>query len=74
MFIFCKFYLFLQTEGTSQRQTLGSLSRTPVSIENADSLEAEIHEVSSDDDEQKSKVRESSSWEHSLKKSRYNKL
>lgn len=74
MFIFCKFYLFLQTEGTSQKQTLGSLSRTPVSIENADSLEAEIHEVSSDDDEQKSKVRESSSWEHSLKKSRYNKL
>ncbi|XP_006562053.1 uncharacterized protein LOC725992 isoform X2 [Apis mellifera] len=60
----------IKTEGTSQRQTLGSLSRTPVSIENADSLEAEIHEVSSDDDEQKSKVRESSSWEHSLKKSR----
>lgn len=49
------------------------MSKTPVSIETPDSFEAEIHEVSSDnDDEQKSKVRESNSWEHSLKKSRYN--
>ncbi|XP_043788092.1 uncharacterized protein LOC122712461 isoform X2 [Apis laboriosa] len=62
----------IKTDGTSQRQTLGSLSKTPVSIETPDSFEAEIHEVSSDnEDEQKSKIRESNSWEHSLKKSRF---
>ncbi|KAK1129528.1 hypothetical protein K0M31_019250 [Melipona bicolor] len=57
----------IKTDGTSQRQTPGSLSRTPVSLETPDSLEAGIHEISSDDEEQKSKIRESSPWEHSSK-------
>ncbi|KOX79442.1 hypothetical protein WN51_02707 [Melipona quadrifasciata] len=60
----------IKTDGTSQRQTPGSLSRTPVSLETPDSLEAGIHEISSDDEEQKSKIRESSPWEHSSKRTR----
>ncbi|XP_017756666.1 PREDICTED: uncharacterized protein LOC108548307 isoform X2 [Eufriesea mexicana] len=60
----------IKTDGTSQRQTPGSLSRTPVSLETPDSLEAGIHEVSSDDEEQKSKARESSPWEHPSMKPR----
>lgn len=60
-----------QTDGTSHRQTPGSLSRTPVSLESPDSLDASIHELSSDDDEeQKRKAREPSPWEHSPKRSR----
>ncbi|XP_076390699.1 uncharacterized protein LOC100883637 isoform X3 [Megachile rotundata] len=60
-----------KTDGTSHRQTPGSLSRTPVSLESPDSLDASIHEVSSDnDEEQKRKAREPSPWEHPPKRSR----
>ncbi|KOC61153.1 hypothetical protein WH47_04419 [Habropoda laboriosa] len=61
----------IKTDGTSQRHTPGSLSRTPVSLETPDSLEAGIYEVSSNnDEEQERKAQESNSWEHPSNKSR----
>ncbi|XP_043598516.1 uncharacterized protein LOC122574688 isoform X1 [Bombus pyrosoma] len=61
----------IKTDGTSQRQTPRSLSRTPVSLETPDSLEAGIHQVSSDnDEEQKSKALEPRPWEYSSKRTR----
>ncbi|CAK9821273.1 hypothetical protein ANTRET_LOCUS36 [Anthophora retusa] len=61
----------IKTDGTSQRQTPGSLSRTQVSLETADSLDAGIYEVSSNnDEEQERKVQESNPWEHPSNKSR----
>ncbi|CAK9813164.1 hypothetical protein ANTPLA_LOCUS7718 [Anthophora plagiata] len=61
----------IKTDGTSQRQTPGSLSRTQVSLETADSLEAGIYEVSSNnDEEQERKSQESNPWEHPPNKSR----
>lgn len=70
--IYCTSYRSSQTDGTSQRQTPGSLSRTPVSLETPDSLEAGIHQVSSDnDEEQKSKALEPRPWEYSSKRTRY---
>ncbi|CAL7941770.1 unnamed protein product [Xylocopa violacea] len=62
--------LEIKTDGTSQRQTPRSLSRT-VSLETPNSPEPGTHEISSDDDEeQKRKAREPSPWEHPPKKSR----
>lgn len=62
-----------QTDGTSQRQTPRTLSRTPITPDTPDSLELGIHEVSSDDDEELKKTRGSTSWgtqEHPAKKAR----
>ncbi|XP_050457989.1 uncharacterized protein LOC126854883 isoform X2 [Cataglyphis hispanica] len=63
----------IKTDGTSQRQTPRTLSRTPITPDTPDSLELGIHEVSSDDDEEPKKIRGSTSWgiqEHSAKKTR----
>lgn len=51
-----------QTDGTSQRQTPRTLSRTPITPDTPDSLELGIHEVSSDDDEELKKTRGSTPW------------
>lgn len=64
---------YSQTDGTSQRQTPRTLSRTPITPDTPDSLELGIHEVSSDDDEEPKKTRGSTSWsiqEHPVKKAR----
>ncbi|CAL1674160.1 unnamed protein product [Lasius platythorax] len=63
----------IKTDGTSQRQTPRTLSRTPITPDTPDSLELGIHEVSSDDDEEPKKTRGSTSWsiqEHPVKKAR----
>lgn len=62
-----------QTDGTSQRQTPRTLSRTPITPDTPDSLELGIHEVSSDDDEEPKKTRGSVPWsnqDHAAKKAR----
>ncbi|XP_029679452.1 uncharacterized protein LOC115245321 [Formica exsecta] len=61
----------IKTDGTSQRQTPRTLSRTPITPDTPDSLELGIHEVSSDDDEEPKKIRGSTPWdiqEHPVKK------
>ncbi|XP_029171571.1 LOW QUALITY PROTEIN: uncharacterized protein LOC114940931 [Nylanderia fulva] len=63
----------IKTDGTSQRQTPRTLSRTPITPDTPDSLELGIHEVSSDDDEEPKKTRGSTPWsiqEHPAKKAR----
>ncbi|XP_024890560.1 uncharacterized protein LOC112466610 isoform X1 [Temnothorax curvispinosus] len=63
----------VKTDGTSQRQTPRTLSRTPITPDTPDSLELGIHEVSSDDDEEPRKTRGSAPWgtqEHAVKKAR----
>ncbi|XP_070160998.1 uncharacterized protein [Polyergus mexicanus] len=63
----------IKTDGTSQRQTPRTLSRTPITPDTPDSLELGIHEVSSDDDEEPKKIRGSTPWgirEHPAKKAR----
>ncbi|EFN74071.1 hypothetical protein EAG_04457 [Camponotus floridanus] len=63
----------IKTDGTSQRQTPRTLSRTPITPDTPDSLELGIHEVSSDDDEELKKTRGSTPWgtqEHPAKKAR----
>ncbi|XP_014471715.1 PREDICTED: uncharacterized protein LOC106742875 isoform X2 [Dinoponera quadriceps] len=63
----------VKTDGTSQRQTPRTLSRTPVTPDTPDSLELGIHEVSSDNDEEPKKARGSIPWsvqEHPSKKAR----
>ncbi|KYN34668.1 hypothetical protein ALC56_11157 [Trachymyrmex septentrionalis] len=63
----------IKTEGTSQRQTPRTLSRTPITPDTPDSLELGIHEVSSDDDEEPKKTRGSVLWstqKHAAKKAR----
>ncbi|RLU25185.1 hypothetical protein DMN91_003277 [Ooceraea biroi] len=63
----------IKTDGTSQRQTPRTLSRTPITPDTPDSLELGIHEVSSDNDEEPRRVRGSTSWsihEHSSKRAR----
>lgn len=63
----------IKTDGTSQRQTPRTLSRTPITPDTPDSLELGIHEVSSDDDEEPKKIRGSTPWdiqEHPVKKAR----
>ncbi|KYM82611.1 hypothetical protein ALC53_07102 [Atta colombica] len=52
----------IKTDGTSQRQTPRTLSRTPITPDTPDSLELGIHEVSSDDDEEPKKTRGSVLW------------
>jgi len=62
-----------QTDGTSQRQTPRTLSRTPITPDTPDSLELGIHEVSSDNDDEPKKTRGSTPWsiqEHPTKKTR----
>ncbi|KAL6267619.1 hypothetical protein P5V15_000694 [Pogonomyrmex californicus] len=63
----------IKTDGTSQRQTPRTLSRTPITPDTPDSLELGVHEVSSDDDEELKKTRGSVPWniqEHAAKKAR----
>ncbi|XP_072750702.1 uncharacterized protein [Anoplolepis gracilipes] len=63
----------IKTDGTSQRQTPRTLSRTPITPDTPDSLELGIHEVSSDDEEEPKKTRGSTPWsiqEHPTKKAR----
>ncbi|XP_011863714.1 PREDICTED: uncharacterized protein LOC105559768 isoform X3 [Vollenhovia emeryi] len=64
----------IKTDGTSQRQTPRTLSRTPITPDTPDSLDLGIHEVSSDDDdEEPRKTRRSVPWgtqEHAIKKAR----
>ncbi|XP_011162628.2 uncharacterized protein LOC105197781 isoform X2 [Solenopsis invicta] len=63
----------IKTDGTSQRQTPHTLSRTPITPDTPDSLELGIHEVSSDDDEEPKKTRGSVPWsthERAAKKTR----
>ncbi|EGI66030.1 PREDICTED: uncharacterized protein LOC105145483 [Acromyrmex echinatior] len=63
----------IKTDGTSQRQTPRTLSRTPITPDTPDSLELGIHEVSSDDDEEPKKTRGSVLWstqKHAAKKTR----
>ncbi|KAL0102839.1 hypothetical protein PUN28_018258 [Cardiocondyla obscurior] len=63
----------IRTDGTSQRQTPRTLSRTPITPDTPDSLELGIHEVSTDDDEEPKKSRGTVPWrnqEHAVKKSR----
>ncbi|KYQ49782.1 hypothetical protein ALC60_11130 [Trachymyrmex zeteki] len=64
----------IKTDGTSQRQTPRTLSRTPITPDTPDSLELGIHEVSSDDDdEEPKKTRGSVLWsiqKHAAKKAR----
>ncbi|XP_017877266.1 uncharacterized protein LOC108623338 [Ceratina calcarata] len=63
--------LDIKTDGTSQRHTPGSLSRTQISLETPDSLDAAVQASSDEeDDSQKRKTREPSPWEHPPKKSR----
>ncbi|EFN88575.1 hypothetical protein EAI_12016 [Harpegnathos saltator] len=63
----------VKTDGTSQRQTPRTLSRTPITPDTPDSLELGIHEVSSDNDDEPKKARGSVPWgvqEHPSKKAR----
>ncbi|XP_032678563.1 uncharacterized protein LOC116847568 isoform X2 [Odontomachus brunneus] len=63
----------IKTDGTSQRQTPRTLSRTPITPDTPDSLELGIHEVSSDNDEEPKKARGSIPWsvqEHPSKRAR----
>ncbi|XP_012534306.1 uncharacterized protein LOC105835502 isoform X3 [Monomorium pharaonis] len=62
----------IKTDGTSQRQTPHTLSRTPITPDTPDSMELGIHEISSDDDEEPKRTRESIPWdtEHAAKKAR----
>ncbi|KYN29094.1 hypothetical protein ALC57_01481 [Trachymyrmex cornetzi] len=62
----------IKTDGTSQRQTPRTLSRTPITPDTPDSLELGIHEISSYDDEEP-KTRGSVLWstqKHATKKAR----
>ncbi|XP_012216989.2 uncharacterized protein [Linepithema humile] len=63
----------IKTDGTSQRQTPRTLSRTPITPDTPNSLELGIHEVSSDNDDEPKKTRGSTPWsiqEHPTKKTR----
>lgn len=67
--------IYSQTDGTSQRQTPRTLSRTPITPDTPDSLELGVHEFSSDNEEEPTKkTRVSIPWnvqENLTKRSRY---
>ncbi|XP_020287267.1 uncharacterized protein LOC109856414 [Pseudomyrmex gracilis] len=63
----------IKTDGTSQRQTPRTLSRTPITPDTPDSMELDVHEISSDNDEELKKTRGSPSWsiqEHPTKRTK----
>ncbi|XP_043284505.1 uncharacterized protein [Venturia canescens] len=52
-----------QTDGTSQRQTPGSHSRSPITPLTPESLEDDIQELSSDNDDELRRQRSAKSWD-----------